>query len=327
MGTAYKAPLLNTYKNLITSAIRMDVFSQLTEPITAKAVAEKMGWHEGNTGYLLASLASVGFVAKEANTFRNTPETNQYLVRGSEEYLGGFLLFYMLEEAPMDVERLVKEGPQPAQRPEMEQQVDFSRYGAALRKAQQGYRQQEILRIVRSLPENGSVKTVLDLGCATGLLGLAVINDLPERSGALFDMLPPALLQESVEQAGLAGRVQVMNGDFLTADIGGGYDLIMAVSVMLFARGQMEGLLEKCRRALNPGGVLLVISEGVEPDRTGPWDMVMGYLPYYLQGMDMAVVKGEISAAAKKAGFTAAEKRTELLCSGVQDIYIFRKEV
>ena len=320
-----RLPFLGTYKNLITSAIRMDVFSQLTEPATARAVAEKMGWHEGNTEYLLESLTSVGFVQREGGAFRNTAETNRYLVRESAEYLGGFLLFYMSEEAPMDVEKLVKEGPQPAQRPDMEQQVDFGRYGAMHRQAQRGYREQELLRIVRSLPENASIKTVLDLGCATGLLGLAVVKDRPERRGTLLDMLPPQLLRESAELAGLGDRVTVLNGNFLTDDIGSGYDLIMAVSVMLFAKGQMEALLKKCHDALNPGGVLLVISEGIERDHTGPWDMVMGYLPYYMQGMEMAVLKNEVSDAAKAAGFISAEKKTELLCSGVQDIDIFRK--
>ncbi len=53
--------------------------------------------------------------------------------------------------------------------------------------------------------------------------------------------------------------------------------------------------------------------------------MIMGYLPYMLQGMDMSVKHGEIEAAAKLAGFSRIETRTELLCSGTQDIVILRK--
>lgn len=87
----------------------------------------------------------------------------------------------------------------------------------------------------------------------------------------------------------------------------------------------MEELLKKCYDALNPGGVLLVISEAILPDHTGPWDMVMGYLPYYFQGMDMGVLKNEVSDAAVRVGFTKCEKRTECLCSGTQDIDIIRK--
>lgn len=39
----------------------------------------------------------------------------------------------------------------------------------------------------------------------------------------------------------------------------------------------------------------------------------------------MAVLKNEVSDAAAKVGFVSAEKKTELLCSGVQDIDILRK--
>lgn len=67
-----------------------------------------------------------------------------------------------------------------------------------------------------------------------------------------------------------------------------------------------------------------VDSEGIAPDYTGPWDMTLGYLPYYMQGMDMGVLKNEVSDAAAQIGFRC-EKRTELLCSGWQDIGILRK--
>ena len=67
-----------------------------------------------------------------------------------------------------------------------------------------------------------------------------------------------------------------------------------------------------------------VDSEGIAPDYTGPWDMTLGYLPYYMQGMDMGVLKNEVSDAAAQMGFRC-EKRTELLCSGWQDIGILRK--
>lgn len=71
-------------------------------------------------------------------------------------------------------------------------------------------------------------------------------------------------------------------------------------------------------------GVQRVDSEGIAPDYTGPWDMTLGYLPYYMQGMDMGVLKNEVSDAAAQMGFRC-EKRTELLCSGWQDIGILRK--
>lgn len=320
-----KLPYLTLYTRLVNSAMELDVFSHLSEKTTAAALAQRLGWNPENTSYLLCALTSIGFIEKDGSFFKNTPQAEQYLVKGRPEYLGGFLLFYGRNEGttPMDVPLLVREGPQPMA--QMEQQLDFSQYSKTLREAQAGYRQQELLKIVRALPENNSIQKVLDAGCATGLLGLAVIGDAPSRTGVLFDQLPKPLIQESVDCAGLTDRVEVISGNFMSDDIGSGYDLILAVSIMLFAKGNMEALLKKFYDALNPGGVLLVISEGIAQDKTGPWDMVLGYLPYYLHGMDMGVLKDEVAEAAKRAGFTRFEKHTEILCSGTQDIDILRK--
>ncbi len=318
-------PFLNLYERLISSAMELDVFSHLTEPVTARALAEKMGWHVKNTEYLLSALVSVGFVDKKRDCYENTSEANRYLVKGTKEYLGDFLLFYSQNEgnAPMDVKKLVEKGPGTTK--QMEQSLDFEQYGNALRNAQRGYRQEELLKIVRSLPENEAIHHILDLGCAAGLLGLSVIADKKDRSGVLFDLIMPDLIEQSVKDAGLEGRAAVKIGDFMTDELGSGYDLILAIGVMLFAKGNMEQLLKKCCLALNPGGVLLVVGEGISPDHTGPWDMVLGYLPYYFQGMDLGVLKNEIEDAAKASGFTKFERHTELLCSGTQDICIIRK--
>lgn len=96
----------------------------------------------------------------------------------------------------------------------------------------------------------------------------------------LFDHLPKEGVEKSVSLAGVDGRAEDRCGDFVADDIGSGCDLILAISVMLFAKGRMGPLLKKCYDTLNPGGVLLVVSEEIKPDHTGPWDMVLGYLPY-----------------------------------------------
>lgn len=325
-GQLVQLPFLNLYSKLLYSAMQLDVFSHLQEKRTAGELAKELDWHEKNTEYLLSALNSLGFLERDGENYWDSQEARRYLVKESPEYLGGFLLFYGLNEGavPMDVQKLVTEGPGPME--PMEQTLDFSQYADFLRQAQTGYRQQELLRIVRSLPENPGIHKVLDVGCATGLLGLAVIGDEPERTGVLFDQPPMGdLIEKSIEAAGMCGRAEAVTGDFMTDDLGEGYDLILAVSVLCFARGRMEGLLRKFYQALNPEGVLVCISEGVQKDFSGPWDMVLGYLPYCFQGMEMAVMDGEITEAAAKAGFQRIEKKTQQLCSGNQDVIVIRK--
>ncbi len=318
---------LPVYHKLLSGAMVLDAFSKLTIPKTAEELAEQEGWNSANTAYLLGALSSIGFLKHEDGTYVNTAETTRYLSADSPEYAGSFLMTYIQEGlAPMDVAKLVKEGPNPADMAQMNQSLDFTQYGDAFRAAQRGCRQQEILRIVRSLPENEQIKKVLDIGCNTGLLGLAVVGDRSDRRGVFFDMPPLVpLIRESAEQMGLSDRAEAMGGNFLTDDLGKDYDLILAVSIMLFAKQDMNAFLKKLHDALAPGGAVICVGEGIQPDLSAPWDMIMGYLPYMLQGMDMSVKHGEIEAAAKTAGFSEIETYTELLCSGTQDIVILRK--
>ena len=45
--------------------------------------------------------------------------------------------------------------------------------------------------------------------------------------------------------------------------------------------------MKKLYKAMNPGGVLLCYSEGIERDGSGPWDMMLGWLPYNMQGYNL----------------------------------------
>ncbi len=319
-------PYLPAYKRLIEGAIELDVFSQLEEPVTAADLAQRMGWHEANTLYLLQGLNSIDYVKKTGDAFQNAPDTSKYLVKGKPEYTGSVLLFFGSNQG-MALEGLadqIKNGPKPME--QTQQSLDFAAYGAMMREAQSGIRQQELLDIVRALPENGQIQRILDLGCGAGMLGIAVVNDASGRTGVLFDQPPmQPLMDESVALYSMQDKFSVLVGDFTKDDIGSGYDLILCSSIMLFAIMGGPSFFGKLREALNPGGVVLCLNEGIEPDRSGPWDMVLGYLTYNMQGMPMGVFKGQVAEMAKAGGFENIENRTLLLSTGTHDVNILRK--
>lgn len=319
-------PYLPAYKRLIEGAIELDVFSQLEEPITAAELAQRLGWHEGNTLYLLQGLHSIGYVGRTGDTFQNTPDASKYLVKGKSAYIGSVLLFFGSNQG-MALENLteqVKNGPKPTE--QTEQSLDFAAYGAMMREAQSGIRQQELVEIVRTLPENSQIKHILDLGCGAGMLGIAVVNDAPGRTGVLFDQTPmKPLMEETISLYRMQDKLSIITGDFTKDDIGTGYDLILCSSIMLFAIMGGSAFFAKLRNALNPGGVVLCLNEGLEPDRSGPWDMVLGYLTYNMQGIPMGVIKGQVAENAKAGGFKSIENRTLLLSTGTHDINILRK--
>ena len=147
------------------------------------------------------------------------------------------------------------------------------------------------------------------------------------RTGVLFDrpdMQP--LIEETVKLSNMQESVSVKTGDFIKDDIGSGYDLILCSSIMLFAIAGSADFFAKLKKALNPGGVVVCLNEGIEPDYSGPWDMILGYMAFNLQGMPIGVIKGQVADTAKAGGFHSIENRSVLLSTGMHDINILRNE-
>ena len=320
-------PYLTAYQQLIQGSIELDVFSNLEKPITTKELSKKMNWNEGNTFNLLKGLYSLGYLDRRGDKFCNMPETSKYLVKGKPAYMGSMLAFFCNNQGMSlgNVAQQVKEGPKPQE--QTQKSMDFAAYGKVLRDAQSGIRQYELLEILRSLPEYKSIHRILDLGCGAGCLGIAVIQDVHKRTGVLFDRPDmQSLIEESIELSNMQDSVSVKTGDFINDDIGGGYDLILCSSIMLFAIAGGANFFAKLKKALNPGGVVVCLNEGIEPDYSGPWDMILGYMAFNLQGMPIGVIKGQIAHAAKSGGFHSVENRSVLLSTGMHDINILRNE-
>ena len=320
-------PYLTAYQQLIQGSIELDVFSNLEKPITTKELSKKMNWDECNTFNLLKGLYSLGYLDRRGDKFCNMPETSKYLVKGKPAYMGSMLSFFCNNQGMSlgNVAQQVKEGPKPQE--QTQKSMDFAAYGKVLRDAQSEIRQYELLEILRSLPEYKSIHRILDLGCGAGCLGIAAIQDVSNRTGVLFDRPDmQSLIEESIELSNMQDSVSVKTGDFINDDIGGGYDLILCSSIMLFAIAGGANFFAKLKKALNPGGVVVCLNEGIEPDYSGPWDMILGYMAFNLQGMPIGVIKGQIADAAKSGGFHSVENRSVLLSTGMHDINILRNE-
>jgi SAM-dependent methyltransferase len=117
-----------------------------------------------------------------------------------------------------------------------------------------------------ALPQPGS--RVLDLGCGPGLY----TQRLAEQGHDCFGIdLGPASIDYAVEQAAaIADRCRYVRGDLREVDFGGGYDLVMFLFGDLnpFPREQAAEILRRCRKALVPGGVVLLEVHSFEAVRS-----------------------------------------------------------
>src|SRR2546422_103981 len=72
------------------AGMQLDVFTPLRDgPLTAAQLADVLGVHTEKLSRLLYALATAHLLTVEGDRFANTPEAQQFLVKGQPTYLGG----------------------------------------------------------------------------------------------------------------------------------------------------------------------------------------------------------------------------------------------
>ncbi|HWS89113.1 MAG TPA: methyltransferase [Pyrinomonadaceae bacterium] len=104
------------------------------------------------------------------------------------------------------------------------------------------------------------VRRVVDIGGSHGHLLRAILQANPTVSGVLFDR--PAVIERAEERfrgAGLAGRAELVAGDFFESLPAGGDLYILSRVLMDYDDERSVRLLQNCRRAMRPGGRVLIV--------------------------------------------------------------------
>src|SRR5262249_57258673 len=71
------------------AGMELDLFTPLKDgPLTAEEIAQAAGTDRAKTAPLLHALVAIGLLKSDGGRFLNSPEAEQFLVRGSSDYIG-----------------------------------------------------------------------------------------------------------------------------------------------------------------------------------------------------------------------------------------------
>jgi ubiquinone/menaquinone biosynthesis C-methylase UbiE len=264
---------------VLESAIHHRVFDVLDEgPKTLKETAALTGASERGLRSIMNVLVGLGFLAREGETYRLTPESEMFLVSTKPAFQGGLLKHTSGHLIPrwLELKQIVSTGkPGRAVNQEGDGSTFFQNFVMDI--FPMSYPSAMTLAKHLALEKRGVPVKVLDLAAGSGVWGIALAQSADNVTVTAVDWIGvlPAT-QASVERFGLTNRFSFIAGDLNAADFGSGYD-VATLGHILHSEGEnrSRALLSKTFAALASGGTIAIAEFLVNADRTGPVGSLM----------------------------------------------------
>jgi hypothetical protein len=259
----------------LLSAIELGLFTELAQgPKSAEELTSTLGLHDRSARDFFDTLVALNMLMREDGLYRNTEESNQFLVRGKLSYVGGLL--EMANERLYPFWGSLTEGLKTGL-----PQNEVKTGGAGLFEAL--YSDPERLRLFlgamtglsagasKAIAEKfpwSDYQTVVDVGGAQGGLLVQLALAHPHLRGSNFD-LPTVqpVFEEYVTTNGLSDRLSFLPGNFFddplpTADV-----ITLGHILHDWDLEQKRMLLKKAYDALPKGGALIVFEALIDDER------------------------------------------------------------
>lgn len=306
LALAYRSSMV------LFTAADLGVFTHLANGHnTVSAIAAECNLQPEPLRLLLEACAAEGLVTTDGETYRNTPVTDAFLVRGRHTY-GGHGLKYVEDLYPA-WERLadvIRTG-RPVMEPETILGIDKEKTRAFVLAMHE--RARGLSSVLPHGADFSGRKRLLDVGGGPGTYSIALVQQVPELRSTILDL--PGVLEitrEIVDQHGCGDRVELRPGDYLTSSFGSGFDAVLLSGMMHRESAETcRMLLQKSFDAMDSGGMVVVSDVFFDDDRkTGPPFAIYFALNMMLTSRDgSAHAKSEMLAWIEDAGFRRVELR------------------
>ena len=264
-----------TGSKALLSAIELELFTELAKgPLDAEQLRERLKLHPRSARDFFDTLVALGMLNREGDLYSNTPETNQYLVKGKLTYIGGIL--EMANERLYPFWGSLTEGLQTGL-----PQNEVKSGGPGLFETL--YTDPERLRLFLAAMTGLSMgasqaiaqkfpwakyKTVVDVGGAQGGLLVQLCLAHSHLQGTNFDLaVVEPVFTEYVAANNLSDRLKFQAGDFFNEPLPAADVITMGHILHDWDLEQKRMLLDKAYQALPEGGGLIVFEALIDDER------------------------------------------------------------
>ena len=259
----------------LLSAIELGVFTELAAgSLNEQQLTERLKLHPRATRDFFDALVALGMLEREGDRYRNTAETDFFLVRDRLSYIGGFM--EMANERLYPFWGALSE----ALRTGLPQN-EVKTGGAGLFESIYGdpHRLRLFLGAMTGLSMGASkaiagkftwqdYKTLIDVGGAQGGLLVQVALAHTHLAGVNFDLpVVGPIFKEYAASQGLSHRLSFQPGDFFNDPLPSADVITMGHILHDWNLSEKRMLLDKAYAALPDGGALIVFEALIDDER------------------------------------------------------------
>ncbi|MCK7622988.1 acetylserotonin O-methyltransferase [Streptomyces sp. RS10V-4] len=315
-------PIMNMVYGLwvsqtLVTAHERQVFERFAERpgMTPADLAGVLGFEERPVEQLVTCCAALGLLERDGAGYRNTPMTDRYLLRGGDDYVGGWVEVVSRHDYPgwLRLDEALRTNRPTAWDSEKGDSLFDDTNPVVVETFWEGMSaiSRPTARQMARTVDLSAARSLLDVGGGGGAYAIELCRAYPELSATIFDLpFVCDLTQKKVEQAGFADRVSFAPGSFFTDPLPAGQDVILLSMILHdWDIDQCRALLRSCYDALAPGGRLLISELLVDDTKDGPLDATLMSLSMLVETFGRNYTGAEYRSWLEDTGFTEVEVR------------------
>lgn len=258
--------------SILGAAARHGIFTALEgNPASAEDVAKKTEISLRGAQALLDGLTGLGLLTLSHGRYQNSPDASAFLVKGKPSYFGGMAEVFLQDFTTwQSLPEAAKTGlPSAANTSEMADNPFWHLLVPAIAALSFPVAQMAAERL--GIAKAGAVSW-LDVGGGSGVWSAVWLGLNKQATGTQLDWPNVNKIGRGyVANFGVADRYQTIDGDFHTTDFGSAkYDFAICAHIAhQESPADNVAIFRKFRKALKPGGTLVINDFILNDDRTG----------------------------------------------------------
>ncbi len=258
---------------ILAAAAHASIFTHVEAGAdTVEALAKKSGLSLRGTGSLLDGLVGLGFLAVSGGRYHNAPDAAEFLVEGKPSYFGGFPKVQLAEfpDWPALPEVARTGQPRTPDTADVPESVFWEQLVPAIAVLSVPVALAAAERV--GLARAGAI-SIFDVGGGSGIYSALWLGINPRARSTQFDWANVnRIARDFVGRRGVGDRFHTVDGDFHKADFGNAEHDLAVYSHIAHQESPSQNIdtFRKIRKALKPGGTLVISDFVVDDDRSGP---------------------------------------------------------